>query len=142
MRNADRTIPVTLGNLRQEIEAEKTFLRYRLREPDPYAVFPRSLQKHKRKRRQVVQLLEYTVNDLWQQLKTIERPFLIRNPFRAEEVHKGDYWGDSDVVEKHSAKPSSPNERTIKNRLGMCEAGLSSDEQRYYRTDLTHRFIW
>lgn len=146
IRTADSTIPVQLGNLRQEIEAERLFLRYRLREDDPYSVFPKALRKHRRRRREVAQLLSLTISDLWQEFKNVERPFLIRNPFRAEEVRRGDYWGDSDIDEKPRAKPDHQppldDEKKINNRMGMCEAGLSSDQQRYYNTDLMHRFIW
>ena len=144
MRTADSSIPVQLGNLRQEIEAERAYLRYRLREDDPYSVLPRALRRHhRRKRREVAALLSLTINDLWQEFKKVERPFLIRNPLRAAEVHKGDYWGESDIDEKPGARPDDTHaEKRINNRIGMAEAGLSSDQQRYYNTDLAHRFIW
>ncbi|EXJ84120.1 hypothetical protein A1O3_04787 [Capronia epimyces CBS 606.96] len=152
MRHADTLIPIMLGNLRQEIEAEKVLLRHRIREGDPYSVFPNPRARRKRRRQQkdrmeVAQLLESTINDLWQQFKNVERPFLIRDPMRAEQVQRGDYWGESDVDEKHSARPSgrrssNDNRKKVKDRVGMAEAGLSSNQQWYYRTDLVHRFIW
>ena len=142
MRNADKMIPIMLGNLRQEIEAEKALLRYRIREGDRFNVFPVPRKKRQRKRQQVSQLLEITLNDLWQEFKNVERPFLIKSSLRAEAVQRGDYWGESDLDEKPYAKPSGGNEKQIKNRMGMAEEGLSPDQQRYYRTDLVHRFIW
>ncbi|KAK4935749.1 hypothetical protein LTR10_023249 [Elasticomyces elasticus] len=145
MRNADQMIPIMLGNLREEIEAERALLRYRAQEGDPYAVFPKSKRRRPRSRRyrQASHLLENTMNNLWQEFKNVERPFLIKNPVRAEEVRRGDYWGESDVDEKPYAKASrASNDKKIKDRMGMAEAGLSSDEQRYYRTDMVHRFIW
>lgn len=142
MRNADSTIPIMLGNLRQEIEAERVLLRYRIREGDRYSVFPNSRRKRKRKQHEVAQLLDTTIRNLWQDFKNIERPFLIKNPFRAEQVQRGDYWGESDVDEKPSAKPTAPDEKRVRDGLDMAEAGLSSDQQRYYRTDLVYRFIW
>jgi len=142
MRNADTSIPIMLGNLRQEIEAEKVLLRYRSQEGDRYEVFPKPRRKRNRKRQEASQLLENTLSALWQQFKNVERPFLIKSPVRAEEVQRGDYWGDSDVEEKPVARPSKSNERRTEDRMGMAEAGLPSDEQRYYRTDMTHRFIW
>jgi hypothetical protein len=134
-----------LGNLRQELEAERVLIRYRAQEGDPYAVFPTSRRRPRRSRkyREASQLLENTLNNLWQEFKNVERPFLIRNPVRAEEVRRGDYWGESDIDEKPYARASGgSNDKKIKDRMGMAEAGISSGEQRYYRTDMVHRFIW
>ena len=145
MRNADSLIPIMLGSLRQEIEAERVLLRYRAQEGDPYAVFPKSRRRNPRSRkyRQASQLLEKTLNNLWQEFKNVERPFLIKSPARAEAVQRGDYWGESDIDEKPYAKAGrGSKDRKIKDRMGMAEAGLSCDEQRYYRTDMVHRFIW
>ncbi|KIW21541.1 hypothetical protein PV08_02121 [Exophiala spinifera] len=142
MRNADTLIPIMLGNLRQEIQAEQALLRQRAREGDPYSVFSNGRRRRsRRKAREVTELLETTLNGMWQQFRNIERPFLIRNPVRAEEVQRGDWWGESDVEEKPYAKPSS-NEKQTTNRIGMVEAGLAPGTERYYRTDLVHRFIW
>lgn len=137
MRKAGTTIPLQLGNLRQEIEEERALLRYRCREGDRYNVFP-SLRKRTRKQREVAQLLQSTIEKVWVDFKNVERPFLIKNPVRAEQVQRGDYWGESDVDEKPRAKPTQ-----TRDRMDMAEAGLPSDpQQRYYRTDLAHRFIW
>ena len=132
MRTADQNIPLMLGNLRQELEEERALLRYRCREGDPYGVFP-SLRRRKRKQKEVALLLQSTIDKTWQQFKNVERPFLIKNPMRAEQVKKGDYWGDSDMDEKPGATPDRDD----------VEAGMSSNpNQRYYRTDIAHRFIW
>jgi hypothetical protein len=137
MRRANTMIPLMLGNLRQEIEEERALLRLRCREGDRYDVFP-SLRKRTRKQNQVALLLQSTIDKIWQEFRNVERPFLIKNPIRAEQVQKGDYWGDSDLDEKPRARPDR-----VKDRVDMAEAGLPSDQQqRYYRTDLTHRFIW
>ncbi|KIW38815.1 uncharacterized protein PV06_08654 [Exophiala oligosperma] len=142
MRNADTLIPIMLGNLRQEIQAEQALLRQRAREGDPYSVFPRGRRtRSRRKAREVAELLESTLNGMWQQFRNIERPFLIRNPVRAEKVQRGDWWGESDVDEKPSARPSS-NEKQMTNRIGMAEAGVAPGTDRYYRIDFVHRFIW
>lgn len=142
LRHADTSIPVLLGNLRQEIEAEKAFLRYRVREGDRYSVFPRSFRKHRRKRRQVVQLLSLTIENLWQDFKNLERPFLIKNAFRAEEVRSGDYWGESDIDEKKRPQLDKVDEMQTHDRSGLAEAGAIQTQENYYRTDLVHRFIW
>ncbi len=143
MRNADTAIPLMLGNLRQELEAEKVLLRYRVQEGDRYNAFPKSRRRRRQKRQQESsQLLETTLGQLWQQFKNVERPFLIRNPTRAEAVQRGDYWGDSDVDEKPYAKPSS-GQNPPRDRMAMAEAGMTLDDnQRYYRTDMVDRFIW
>jgi len=139
MRNADTAIPLMLGNLRQELEAEKVLLRYRVQEGDRYNVFPKSRRRRRQRRQESSQLLESTLAQLWQQFKNVERPFLIRNATRAEAVQRGDYWGDSDVDEKPYAKPSGQKSR---DRMAMAEAGMTPDDQKYYRTDMVHRFIW
>ena len=83
-------------------------------------------------------LLQSTIEKIWQEFRNVERPFLIKNPIRAEQVQKGDYWGESDLDEKARSKATG-----AKDRVNMAEAGLPSDPQlRYYRTDLAHRFIW
>ncbi|EXJ78816.1 hypothetical protein A1O1_09218 [Capronia coronata CBS 617.96] len=69
--------------------------------------------------------LKSNLNDLWQQFKNVERAFLIRDPFRTEQVQKGDYWGESDVDEKAYARPGGgrSGERSVKNfkdRMGMA----------------------
>lgn len=95
----------------------------------------------------MVHLLMKTVDKLWVDFRELERPFLIKSGRRAEAVKKGDYWGESDldVDEKGGGKlPGTPKKgdagkRT--NMMGMEEANVGVDE-RYYRTDLTHRFIW
>ncbi|OAG42838.1 hypothetical protein AYO21_02789 [Fonsecaea monophora] len=139
IRKADTAIPLMLGNLRQEIEEERALLRYRCREGDQYGVFP-SLRKRTRKQREVAQLLQSSIDKIWQQFKNIERPFLIGNPLRAEQVQKGDYWGESDVEEKPRARPDKTKTR---GRMELAEAGFAPEHQpHYYQTDLAHRFIW
>ena len=136
MQKAESSIPLVLGNLRQELEEERALLRVRCRQGDRYDVFP-SLRRRNRKQKEVAMLLQSTIEKTWQQFKDVERPFLIRNPLRAEAVTKGDYWGESDLDEKPGATPDR-----ARDRMDM-EAGLSSDpKQRTYRTDMTHRFIW
>ncbi|KEF53364.1 uncharacterized protein A1O9_10339 [Exophiala aquamarina CBS 119918] len=142
-RTTDSTIPVQLGNLRQEIEAERAFLRYRLREDDLYPVFSKALRKrHRRRRSEVGALLSLIISDLWQEFKDVERPFLIRNPFRAEKVRRGDFWGESDLDEKPVTQ--GDGKKKVNNRMCTAEAGLYSDQQqqRYYNTDLAHRLTW
>jgi hypothetical protein len=135
MRRAGTTIPLKLGNLRQEIEEERALLRYRCREMDQYGVFP-SLRKKTRRQREVIHLLQTTVEKMWQEFKNIERPFLIKNPARAEAIQRGDYWGESDLDEKPRARPSRTRDHSD------VEAVQTVEGQHYYRTDFAHRFIW
>jgi hypothetical protein len=139
MRHADTMIPITLGNLRQELEEERALLRQRCREADQYNVFP-SLRRRRRKQQEVAQLLSVTINKLWIEFKNAERPFLIRNPVRAEKVQQGGYWSEGDLAEK----PGSMKSRWAKrDALAEAEDGLPPVEQsHYYRTDVVHRFIW
>ena len=138
VRTAGTAIPLVLGNLRQELEEERALLRMRCREGDRYEVFP-SLRKRTRKQKEVAQLIQSTVEKIWQEFRNVERPFLIKNPVRAEQVAKGDYWGESDVEEKPRAK----SRKKKQDQVDLAEAGLSNDvQQRYYRTDFAHRFIW
>ena len=148
IRNAPSQITIQLGNLRQEIEAERLVLRKRCREGDEFDVFRQPGHKRSRSRKrtnEVVHLLMKTIDKLWMEFKTVERPFLIKSGRRAEAVKRGDFWGESDVDEKIEAKlPGTAKEwgagkRT--NAMGMEEANVGLDE-RYYRTDFTHRFIW
>ena len=148
IRNAPTQITLQLGNLRQEIEAERLVLRKRCREGDEFNVFRPSgrLRSKSRKRtNEVVHLLMKTMDKLWLEFKTVERPFLIKSGRRAEAVKRGDFWGESDIDEKIEARlPGTPKEGRAGKRtnvMGMEEANVGLDE-RYYRTDLTHRFIW
>ncbi len=50
--------------------------------------------------------------------------------------------GESDVDGKAYARPSPSEAEQVTKGMGMAEAGLSSDEHRYDRRDLIHRFIW
>lgn len=85
-----------------------------------------------RTRKAFALLLNATIKDLWVEFRNVQRPFLIRNPLRAEEVGKGDYWGKSDLDEKPSGK----------NRLKQAEEGIKQAGKQYYRPDLAHRWIW
>ena len=115
---------------------EKVLLRLRCRQGNRYDVFP-ALRKRTRKQKEVTLLLQSTIDKTWQEFKNEERPVLIRSPIRAEQVQKGDSWGESDIDEKARGKPG----RT-RDRVDMAEADLDADEmQRYYRTDYAHRFI-
>ena len=137
MRTADQTIPLMLGNLRQELEEERALLRYRCLDGDRYDVFP-SLRKRSRKQMQVSSLLRSTIDKIWQEFRNLERPFLIKDPVRAEKVLKGDYWGESDLDEKVRGRSDKPRDQ-----MDTVEAGLQADpQQRYYRTDMAHRYMW
>ena len=145
LRYAPGQIPIMLGNLRQEIATERLVLRRRCREGDEFEVFVSKRRRSRRRTGEVMHLLMQTTEKLWLDFKELERPFLIRSGSRAEAVRKGDYWGDSDVDEK-ARPPGTPRRGGEKTRranatAGVEEANIGIDEN-YYRTDLTHRFIW
>jgi hypothetical protein len=147
IRYAPSQIPIQLGNLRQEIEAERLILRRRCREGDQFGVFTGGQGGGRRRKRtgEVIHLLMKTVDKLWMDFRELERPFLIRSGRRAEEVRRGDLWGDGDIdVDEKGKLPGTPKrdgdgKRT--NAMGLEEANVGLDE-RYYRTDFSHRFIW
>jgi hypothetical protein len=148
IRYAPSQIPIQLGNLRQEIEAERWALRERCRQGDQFNIFKltgRGRARSRRRTSEVVHLLMKTVDKLWFEFRELERPFLIKSGSRAEAVRKGDYWGESDIDEKAAGKlpgtekKGGSGKRT--NAMGMEEANVGVEGD-YYRTDLTHRFIW
>ena len=132
MRTAPTQIPITLGNLRQEILAERAYLRQRTKEGrDPFCVFPRELGGRLRssssqgggkegkegemgKMPTYARLLSYTIRDLWLEFQRLERPFLVKGAMRAEAIRGGDYWSDKDVdfdVEDDGSGASSASSR-------------------------------
>ena len=150
IRYAPDQIPLALGNLRQEIEAERWALRQRCKEGDSFQVFKVSGRMRKRKRglqAEVMHLLMRTVDKLWMDFLELERPFLIKSGTRAEAVQRGDYWGEKDIDADNEKAPGTSrkgnrggNAKRM-SAMGMEEANVGFDE-RYYRTDLSHRIIW
>jgi hypothetical protein len=145
LRSADVHIPIILANLRQEILFEKAFISRNLKYADEFHVFPRRLcyvkqpnGQKERTKRAFSMLMDATIKDLWIQFKTLERPFLIRNPMRAEEVRKGDYWDEKDLEEQ----PKTGSRRRGKIQVRNAEADIRERGKRFYRTDLAHRWIW
>ncbi|KPI35552.1 uncharacterized protein AB675_10964 [Cyphellophora attinorum] len=121
MRSAPTRIPIVLGNLRQEILAERAYLRQRIAEGrDPFGVMPETLDSssaggvsrgapgHRGGRRggiraaeeqeSYTKLLSFTVRDLWMEFRRLERPFLVNSGLRAKAIEKGDYWSEGDLV--------------------------------------------
>ena len=90
MRNAPKQIPILLGNLRQEIIAERAALRRKMRQGDEFNVF--FLTGRKRKVGSWLFL-----SDLAPGRIDLERPFLIRSGARAAAVRKGGYWDEQDI---------------------------------------------
>ena len=141
LRSADTHIPLILGNLRQEILFERAFIANRLRCGDEFRVFGGRLKTVKgldgqkdKARRAFALLLQASIRDLWMEFKVLERPFLISKAQRAEEVRRGGYWGESDleVNEKRGSRR--------KKKKGSGGGGF--EDQNFYRTDLSHRWIW
>jgi hypothetical protein len=57
--------------------------------------------------------LHRTIKGLWVEFKNLERPFLVASGRRAEEIRKGDYWGESDVEEKAGERIEGMSSRSI-----------------------------
>jgi hypothetical protein len=138
MRSAPTRIPIILGNLRQEILAERAYLRQRIAEGrDPFGVFPKTLDtstaggvpsgapgyRAGRRRRigaaeeqeSYAKLLSFTIRDLWMEFRRLERPFLVNSGLRAKAIEKGDYWSEGDLVSSD------------KRRKRDVEGGVSSE---------------
>ena len=135
MRAAPREIPLVLGNIRQELISEREQLRRKIRRCTDINHIQITTGagggnfKGKGPQEEVLFLLSRTIKSLWTEFKGLERPFLVRDPRRAEEIARGDFWGDGDVDEKDR-------------RPQLDEEKLGSDGATYYRTDFGHRFIW
>ena len=158
MRAAPRQIPITLGNIRQELISEREQLRRKIRRcTDAHHIqittgagnvagnFRGSNFKGRGPQEEVLYLLNRTIKDLWNEFKSLERPFLVKNPRRAEEIARGDYWdeGDVDMGEKGERDGGGRgNNRRAKMPADEENLGMGTDGATYYRTDFGHRFIW
>lgn len=162
-RSAPTTIPITLSNLRQEIQIERAALRERMKEGDCYSVFPGRQMRRIGKNESHMKLWETTMKLLWRSFRDLEKQFIVNG--------KGD---DADLEGKGSEDEASGSEspgenggkyydekrgagvpkarearRAMRRRdshlrdyMGMRVGGLSVDRSTYYNTDMTHRFLW
>jgi hypothetical protein len=155
LRKADKQMPIILGTLRQELIFERALISHKIDYGDEFDVFPRKLRymrtgpRGKREkgglRQQYARLLEVTIEELWIEFKRLERPFLIRSGFRAEEVQRGGYWSSDDLKEKPSRRGRRRNQKGVfasAADLSKAEAGVRAQATQYYNTDFLHRFIW
>ena len=159
LRHAPKQIPLMLGNLRAELEAERVAIRRRLEQGDEFNVFPvprgrKRIADWKTRRQnlqssEAAQILNATINTLWAQFKALEAPFLIASPSRAEHVRRGQVYGLEDIdpaarkrygydEEKNDDDPGTPTGAPPDGGIGSPADPLN----RYYKTDFTHRFIW
>ena len=159
LRHAPKQIPLMLGNLRAELEAERVAIRRRLEQGDEFNVFPvprgrKRIADWKTRRQnlqssEAAQILNATINTLWAQFKALEAPFLIASPSRAEHVRRGQVYGLEDIdpaarkrygydEEKNDDDPGTPTGAPPDGGVGSPADPLN----RYYKTDFTHRFIW
>lgn len=89
-----------------------------------------------------------TIRDLWRKFKALERPFLIANDARAEQVHRGAPWGEDDSVvtekgvvrednvEMHPGEVPQPRPSTA--AVDVVDTSYSL----LYQCDFMHRIIW
>ena len=158
MRAAPRQIPITLGNIRQELISEREQLRRKIRRcTDAHHIqittgagnvagnFRGSNFKGRGPQEEVLYLLNRTIKDLWNEFKSLERPFLVKNPRRAEAIARGDYWGEGDVDMGEKGERDGGgrgNSRRATMPADEENLGMGTDGATYYRTDFGHRFIW
>lgn len=158
VRSAPNEIRDALGNLRQQLLEEREALRQQTRElrakkaqhrasisqqSQPYARRHNANSRRSNGRRdnhhypltfceQTLSLHYQTIRDLWQQFKTLERPFLVQGP-RAEAIRNGAIWGEGDLINEKGLREDFE-------RYG--EVGMMNDYSELYRCDFLHRFIW
>lgn len=130
LMNAPTEIRDALANLRLElIEERDAYRKYRRRLRKSGAGKEKSniARGGATSKEDVLMIMGDTINDLWGTFKSLERPFLVRNPRRAREIQRGDYWGESDLDEKDRHVDEERNEDNLKT---------------YYQCDFLHRFLW
>lgn len=158
-RSAPQQIPLILGNLRQEFQAERSLTKHDIREGDPFGVFPGRLVRRVGKNESHSRLAEVTLETIWKQFKALEAKFLVKGDQR----HLGeveDTWSNLDSESSENEKDKWVDEKggsknrmnagrrlrrresQLKSRMGFCEAAISVDRQTYYNTNFNHRLLW
>lgn len=159
IRGAPQQIPLALSNLREELLAERSLLKHRIREGDRYGVFPGRQVRRIGKNESQLRLMEITLNTTWKEFKALEQRFIVKGDQRGMgEVE--DTWSNVDSESSDDNKEKWNDEKgglknringgrrmrrrqsRLKTRMGYCEAGLSQDRQTYYNTDFRHRVLW
>ncbi|KAL9623443.1 MAG: hypothetical protein Q9160_002336 [Pyrenula sp. 1 TL-2023] len=128
--NAPSEIRDNLANLRLELLEERgAYRRYRryLRRSGAGKERSTVARGGATNKEDVLTVMGNTIRDLWTNFKSLERPFLVRNPRRAREIQRGDYWEESDLDEKGRHVDEERNEDNLKT---------------YYDCDFMHRFLW
>lgn len=149
LRGAPSTIPLALGNLREEIQYEQAYIRRKLKHGDEFAVFSEVSSRPRKQKHEFFRLMDQTLRHIWREFCDLERPFIIKGQ-TPWSLHSDELSGFSpDLDEKVSgsrrrrgSRQPPRRESFVKNRMGMIEAGLSNDRGTYYNTDLFHRFLW
>ncbi|WYZ45898.1 hypothetical protein EsH8_IX_000123 [Colletotrichum jinshuiense] len=143
IRSAPSEIRDTLGNLRQQLCEEREALRHQTREIRTKSKLRQHIihmsdkvagdeaRKALAYAEQTLPLHYLTLRDLWRNFKELERPFLVASGHRAEAIHNGAAWGETDLDEKVRADFE---------RHG--ESGSFADWSALYKCDFAHRFIW
>ncbi|KAL9113117.1 MAG: hypothetical protein Q9227_002729 [Pyrenula ochraceoflavens] len=127
--NAPTEIRDSLSNLRVELLYERDALRRKRRHLRRTHASREPAEIGTSSKDDVLRILGDTVEDLWGEFKTLERPFLVRDPRRARQIRRGDYWREEDV-EDEKGKTVVDSDRD------------EEDLKTYYRCDFSHRFLW
>ena len=134
IRKAPEEIRDILGNIRQEICEERAAIRTKIRElrasDRDLRAGRSSIVVGRTLTEQTLRLHHASIRDIWRDFKRLERPFLVPNGFRAEQVHRGHYWGEDDLDEH------------VRGDLEKYGENSMEDWTAYYRCDFSHRFIW
>lgn len=168
-RSAPRAIPISLGNLRQEIQSERSMLRQRLKEGDRYHVFHGRQMKSVGTAKSHIKLVDETLRITWKEFRDLEKRFIVKNgaggdvedadakteesDFEERVSVNGNYgkYYEKDLARTSRARGGAEGGRSrrlarkdshIQSALGLNRAGLSIDGQTYYNTNISHRFKW
>lgn len=159
IKGAPAQIPLALGNLRQDLQAEKSLLKHRIREGDRFGVFPGRQVRRIGKSESHLWLMEVTLNSTWKEFQALEQRFIVKGDQRGMgEVE--DTWSNMDSESSDDEKEKWNDEKGgsrnrvnggrrvrrreshLKSRMGYWEAGISQDRQTYYNTNFRHRVLW
>lgn len=147
LRGAPTTIPIILGNLREEIRYEQLLCKEKLSEGDAFHVFP-GRKPRKKSRHEYSRLLSHTLKHLWVEFCDLEKRFLITGEKAWNDPDSDDDGDRMEPDEKGTRRRRNNRPKMdvrqsyIRSRMGWIEAGLSRDRSTYYSTDLAHRFLW
>lgn len=110
VKSAPEQIPLVLGNLRQELQSEKSLLKHRIKEGDRFGVFPGRQVRRIGKNESHIILMEASLNTTWKQFKALGGRFILKGNQRSMgEVE--DTWSSMDSESSGDGKEKWMDEK-------------------------------